>query len=176
MRRPAIPTACSLAPVVLACIRNPRPSSHLRPEAPTFALFAYCSVAHTMSGIERIYIRCRCLSATELERPLPGDTCHKNGFTCTNETCARNQINCATLSGAMTESKEALLKQVDGLLDLARRSRRLSPSLSQESDRQRLDRHAEELEESASRIEGEAASAKTMNVARAAGLKALDNC
>ena len=75
----------------------------------------------------------------------------------------------------MTESKEALLRQVDGLLDLARRSRRLSPTLSQESDRQRLDRHAAELEESASRIEGEAASAKTMNVARTAGLKALDN-
>jgi hypothetical protein len=72
----------------------------------------------------------------------------------------------------MIESKETLLKQVDGLRDLARRSRRLSPLLSQESDRERLDRHVEELEESASRIEGEAASAKTMNVARPAGLKA----
>ena len=55
-----------------------------------------------------------------------------------------------------------LLKQVDGLRDLARRSRRLSPPLSQESDRERLDRHAEELEESASRIEGEAASARPL--------------
>jgi hypothetical protein len=72
----------------------------------------------------------------------------------------------------MIVSKEALLKQVDALLDLARRSRRLSPTLSHESDQERLDRHAEELEESASRIEGEAASAKTMNVGRAAGLKA----
>jgi hypothetical protein len=72
----------------------------------------------------------------------------------------------------VTDSKETLLKQVDGLLDLARRSRRLSPLLSHQSDRERLERHAKELEESASRIEGEAASAKTMNVARAAGLKA----
>jgi hypothetical protein len=71
----------------------------------------------------------------------------------------------------MIESKETLLKQVDGLLDLARRSRRLSQILSQESDRERLNRHADELEESASRIEGEAASAKTMNVGRPAGLK-----
>jgi len=71
----------------------------------------------------------------------------------------------------MHESKEKMLKQVDGLLDLARRSRRLAPMLSQESDRERLHRHAEELEESASRIEGEAASAKTFNVVRPAGLK-----
>ena len=72
----------------------------------------------------------------------------------------------------MIESKETLLKRVDGLLDLARRSRRLSPLLSQESDRERLDRYAEELEERASRMEGEAASAKTFNVVRPAGLKA----
>ena len=70
----------------------------------------------------------------------------------------------------MDESKETLLKQVDGLLDLARRCRRLAPTLSQDSDRERLERHAEELEESASRIEGEAASAKTMNVGRPWGL------
>ena len=75
----------------------------------------------------------------------------------------------------MGDSKEILLKQVDGLLDLARRSRRLSPILADQSDRERLDRHAKELEESASRIEREAASATTMNVARAAGLKAGDN-
>jgi hypothetical protein len=74
----------------------------------------------------------------------------------------------------MADSKETLLKQVDGLLDLARRSRRLSPVLSHQSDRERRDRHAEELEESATRIEGEAASAKTMNVARAAGLKGVE--
>jgi len=72
----------------------------------------------------------------------------------------------------MIESKETLLKRVDGLLDLARRSRRLSSLLSQESDRERLYRLAAELEESASRIEGEAASAKTFNVVRPAGLKA----
>jgi hypothetical protein len=73
----------------------------------------------------------------------------------------------------MTVSKETLLKQVDGLLDLARRSRRLSPTLSQESDRERLNRGAEELEESASRIQGKAASAKTMNFERPAGLKGV---
>ena len=54
----------------------------------------------------------------------------------------------------MIVSKETLLKQVDGLLDLARRSRRLSPLLSQASDRERLGRYAAELEESASRIGG----------------------
>jgi hypothetical protein len=75
----------------------------------------------------------------------------------------------------MADSKETLLKQVDGLLDLTRRSRRLSAILTDQSDRESLDRHAKELEESAYRIEGEAASAKTMNVARAAGLKAVDN-
>jgi hypothetical protein len=75
----------------------------------------------------------------------------------------------------VADSKEILLKQVDGLLDLARRSRRLSPILTDQSDRERLVQHAKELEESASRIEREAASATTMNVARAAGLKAVDN-
>ena len=74
----------------------------------------------------------------------------------------------------MIVSKETLLRQVDGLLDLARRSRRLSPTLSLESDRERLDLHAEELEQSASRIEGEAASAKTMNVERPTGLKPIE--
>jgi hypothetical protein len=63
----------------------------------------------------------------------------------------------------MSDSKETLLKQVDGLRDLARRSRRLSPALSLESDRERLYRLAAELEESASRIEGQAVSAKTVN-------------
>ena len=75
----------------------------------------------------------------------------------------------------MTDSKETLLKQVDGLLDLARRSRRLSSIFSHQSDRESLDRHAKELEESASRIEGEAASAKTMNVVRPKGLRPIED-
>ncbi len=59
-------------------------------------------------------------------------------------------------------SKESLLKQVDGLRDLARRARRLGESLSLESDQRRLQRHADELDESASRLEADAAGAKTM--------------
>lgn len=61
----------------------------------------------------------------------------------------------------MVESKESLLKQVDGLLDLSRRARRLAETLSQE-DRQRLADYAEELEESALRLERNAVGAKTL--------------
>jgi len=57
-------------------------------------------------------------------------------------------------------SKDALLKQADGLRDLARRARRLAQSLTVEADRRRLMVHAEELEENASRLEREAANAK----------------
>jgi hypothetical protein len=63
-----------------------------------------------------------------------------------------------------SQSKESLLKQVDSLRDIARRARRLAPTLERESDRQRLARHAEELDENASRIEAQAAEAKTMVV------------
>ena len=62
----------------------------------------------------------------------------------------------------MVESKESLLKQVDGLLDLSRRARRLAETLSQEQDRQRLADYAEELEESALRLERNAVGAKTL--------------
>lgn len=64
----------------------------------------------------------------------------------------------------MTErpvSKENLLKQADGLRDIARRSRRLADTVTMESDRRRLQRHAQELEESASGIERQAMDAKT---------------
>ncbi len=57
-------------------------------------------------------------------------------------------------------SKDALLKQTDHLRDLARRSRRLAGTMSHESDQRRLERHAEELDDSASRLEGMAAEAK----------------
>ena len=58
-------------------------------------------------------------------------------------------------------TKETLLQQADGLRDIARRSRRLAGILTMESDRRRLQRHAQELEESASGLELQAASAKT---------------
>jgi hypothetical protein len=64
------------------------------------------------------------------------------------------------LSGPRPPTKEALLQHADSLRDLARRSRRLAATLPGESDRRRLARHAEELDESASRIEQEAAGAK----------------
>ena len=58
-------------------------------------------------------------------------------------------------------SKEAILKQADGVRDLARRARRLKDTATDEGDRRRLERYAEELEESASRLERSAAEAKT---------------
>lgn len=71
-----------------------------------------------------------------------------------------------------TISKENLLKQVDGLRDLARRSRRLADLLSLESDQRRLQRHAEELDDSASKLEQEAAGAKTFLIKPIAGAPA----
>jgi hypothetical protein len=62
----------------------------------------------------------------------------------------------------MLQSKESLLQQVDSLRDLARRARRLAANLNLESDQRRLGRYAEELEENASRLEADAAGAKTM--------------
>ena len=50
-------------------------------------------------------------------------------------------------------SKDSILKQADGLRDLARRARRLAEQMSMESDQRRLGRYVEELEESASRLE-----------------------
>jgi hypothetical protein len=57
-------------------------------------------------------------------------------------------------------SKDNLLRQADGLRDLARRARRLTVSLTSESDQRRLERHIDELEDSASRLEQQAAGAK----------------
>lgn len=62
---------------------------------------------------------------------------------------------------ARPPSKEAILKHVDEMRDLARRARRLSGSVPDEGDRRRLARYVEELEESASRLERSAAEAKT---------------
>jgi hypothetical protein len=57
-------------------------------------------------------------------------------------------------------SKDSILKQADGLRDLARRARRLAEQMSMESDQRRLTRYVEELEESASRLEKSAVEAK----------------
>jgi hypothetical protein len=57
-------------------------------------------------------------------------------------------------------SKDSILKQADGLRDLARRARRLAEQMSMESDQRRLARYVEELEESASRLEKSAVEAK----------------
>jgi hypothetical protein len=59
-------------------------------------------------------------------------------------------------------TKDGLLRQSDSLRDLARRARRLSTTLTVESDQRRLVRYAEELEESANRLEKDAVTAKTM--------------
>jgi len=61
----------------------------------------------------------------------------------------------------MVQSKESLWAQVDSLRGLSRRARRLSQVLSQEGDQQQLVQYAEELDDSASRLEKEAASAET---------------
>jgi hypothetical protein len=57
-------------------------------------------------------------------------------------------------------SKETLLRQVDGLRDIARRARRLA-EIVDEPEQTRLIQCADDFEESARRIEGEAATAKT---------------
>ena len=57
-------------------------------------------------------------------------------------------------------SKEAILKQADDMRDLARRARRLISTVTDEGDRRRLGHYAEELEQSASRLEREAVTAK----------------
>ncbi|HZP98943.1 MAG TPA: hypothetical protein VFB13_05350 [Reyranella sp.] len=46
--------------------------------------------------------------------------------------------------------------QVEELRDLARRARRLAASLHQETERLRLERHAEELDQQADQLEAKA--------------------
>ncbi len=57
-------------------------------------------------------------------------------------------------------SKETLLRQADGLRDIARRARRLA-QITNEPEQTRLTQCATDCEESATRIERDAASAKT---------------
>lgn len=64
-----------------------------------------------------------------------------------------------------TLSKETLLRQVDGLRDIARRSRRLSEMMNVETDRERLMRHSKELDDRASVLEKQAIEAKTGQLA-----------
>jgi hypothetical protein len=61
----------------------------------------------------------------------------------------------------MVQSEGKLLKQVDSLRDLARRTRRLSEEVDQGLDQEMLLRYAKELEDSAERLEKEAVAAKT---------------
>ena len=58
-------------------------------------------------------------------------------------------------------SKEVLLKQADGMRDLARRARHLAGNVTNESDQRRLLRYVDELEESSARLEKDAVGAKT---------------
>ena len=71
-------------------------------------------------------------------------------------------------------TKEGLLKQVDALRDIARRSRRLSESMELESDRRRLLAHVEGVEECATRIEKQAIEAKTFVIAASPQQKKSD--
>lgn len=64
-------------------------------------------------------------------------------------------------AGPRPPSKEAILKQADGLRDLARRARRLTGTITDEGDRRRLTRYSEELDESAMRLEKAAVGART---------------
>lgn len=64
-------------------------------------------------------------------------------------------------------SKERLLQEADGFRDIARRSRRLAETVTLESDRRRLQRHAEELDDSAASLEKQAVEAKTGVIAPA---------
>jgi hypothetical protein len=60
-----------------------------------------------------------------------------------------------------TVTKDMLLRQVDGLRDLARRARRLAENVTAEEDRRRLGRYVEELDQRAAVLEREAVDAKT---------------
>lgn len=61
-------------------------------------------------------------------------------------------------------TKEGLLRQVDALRDISRRTRRLAETMELDSDRRRLMAHVEQLEQSAKRIEQQAVDAKTFAI------------
>jgi hypothetical protein len=57
-------------------------------------------------------------------------------------------------------SKDTLLRKADALLGEARRVRKQSAGLGEESERLKMIRHAEDLEGQAARLEKDAVSAK----------------
>ena len=79
----------------------------------------------------------------------------------TDTRSARYEVFLEGGSVEIAISKENLLKQADGLRELARRSRRLAETMTAEVDQRRLARVTEELRESATRLEQEAVAAKT---------------
>lgn len=58
-------------------------------------------------------------------------------------------------------TKEGLLRQVDALRDIGRRTRRVAETMELESDRRQLMAHVEKVEQCAMRIEKQAVDAKT---------------
>lgn len=69
------------------------------------------------------------------------------------------------------QTKEDLLGQADAARDIGRRARRLAKTLLLESDQRRLSDNADEMDALAGRLEAEAASAKTMVIRPADGLR-----
>jgi hypothetical protein len=61
----------------------------------------------------------------------------------------------------MSVTKEGLLRQVDALRDIVRRTRRLAETMESEGDRRRLMADVGHYEERAARIEKQAIDAKT---------------
>jgi hypothetical protein len=61
-------------------------------------------------------------------------------------------------------TKEGLLRQVDALRDIVRRSRRVAETMELESDRRILMAHVEQIEQCATRIEKQAIDAKTFAI------------
>ncbi len=65
----------------------------------------------------------------------------------------------------LAATKENLLRQVDALRDIVRRTRRLAEMMELDSDRRRLMTHIEQNEQCATRIEKQAIEAKTFVIA-----------
>lgn len=72
---------------------------------------------------------------------------------------------------ATSVTKEGLLRQVDALRDIARRSRRVAETMELESDRRPVTEHIAQIEQCALRIEKQAVDAKTFAIATGPLLK-----
>ena len=109
-----------------------------------------------------------CQAATAEREPFEPVQCRGGGLPADPAVAARSIDRKEKLVFEKTQtpgfqrppSKDSILKQADGLRDLARRARRLAEQMSMESDQRRLTRYVEELEESASRLEKSAVEAK----------------